>query len=823
MITMIANSRVKATAWAAVACFAACMASAAVAGPMTYHITAVSPRCGQRGTTVEVTMSGHCLERPQEVAFYKPGIKAIDLSCEQKPGEYGAPLKCKFVISAECPLGEHPFRVRTATQLTTVATFHVTPFPVVDENEGKPNANDSRDTAMAVAPNVTVRGRIGNSAAGDVDLYKVPAVAGQRLSVEVDSVWLTDQNQGQGEFDTAVRILDEEGRELAANDDSALHVQDPVVSVKLPRDGHAFVEIRRPIFTPRESAYCVHIGTNRRPLAAYPPGGPAGKPLAVKLLGDPLGDVDETIVVPEATGTFEYFGDAPSALLLRSSPFPNVLEDPDAAETVVAALPAALNGIIEKPGDVDAFRVTVKKGERYRVRAWASALGSPLDPGIRILPAASTATGPGKPEVTADDATLVDRDLFGMFAHGGSTLKDSLDPSVIWEAKNDGEYLIEMTDANRAGMPTAVYRIEVEPAPDAVHTFLNSTAFYWQECTRTSGLALPQGNRWTVNVSLPPGQGNTFNGELEFVAHGLPAGVRLVSPKVRGGEKLWPVQFVADATATPGAALITLEPRPTDPAKKIASSSQQNLPFCSHSGGDAWRTVRLDKYILAVTEPAPFSIDIEPPTAALVRGGELAIPVKITRREGFDEPVEFQLGWVPAGLTPEPKATIPSGESESVLRISAAGNAPLGKQPLVVTATTTEGLEHGWYLGAGRVRVSSEISSLTVAEPFVELAARPESIRRGEKKKFAWSVRHKSPFEGKASIRLLGLPKGVSVAGPAPEIDKDSKEIAFEIEATDEALMGAAGGLSCEVMVRAAGQEIRQRTGNGTLRIDPRL
>ena len=818
---MITNTRVMATVWAAVACCVACAPSAVVAGPMTYHITAVSPRVGQRGTTVEVTMSGHCLENPQEVAFYKPGIRAIDLSCDQKPGQYGAPLKCRFVIAADCPLGEHPFRVRTSTQLTTVATFHVTPFPVVDENEGKPNANDTLETAMAVAPNVTVRGRLGNGAAGDIDLYKVPAVAGQRLSVEVDSVWLTDQNQGQGEFDTAVRILDETGKQLAANDDSALHVQDPVVSVKLPRDGHAFVEVRRPIFTPRESTYCVHIGTNRRPLAAYPSGGPAGKPLAAKLLGDPLGDVDETIVGPEATGTFEYFGEAPSALVLRSSPFPNVLEEAATAETPVAGLPAALNGIIEKPGDVDAFRVSVKKGERYRVRVWAAALGSSLDPTIRILPIDAAAAG--KPELTADDSTLVDRDLFGMFAHGGSTLKDSLDPTVIWEPKADGDYCVEMTDVNGAGLPTAVYRIEIEPAPDAVHTFLNSTAFYWQECTRTSGLALPQGNRWTVNVSLPPGQGNTYTGELEFVAHGLPAGVRLVSPKVRGGEKLWPVQFVADATAAPGAALITLEARPTDPAKKIASSSQQNLPFCSHSGGDAWRTIRLDKYILAVTDAAPFSIDIQPPTAAIVRGGELAIPVKITRREGFNEPVEFQLGWVPAGLTPEPKVTIPSGESESVLRISAAGNAPLGNQPLVVTATTTEGLEHGWYLGAGRVRVSSEIASLTVAEPFVELAAKPESIRRGEKKRFAWSVKHKSAFEGKASVRLLGLPKGVSVAGPAPEIDKDSQELAFEVEATDEALMGAAGGLSCELTVRAAGQEIHQRTGNGTLRIDPRL
>jgi branched-subunit amino acid ABC-type transport system permease component len=50
-----------------------------------------------------------------------------------------------------------------------------------------------------------------------------------------------------------------------------------------------------------------------------------------------------------------------------------------------------------------------------------------------------------------------------------------------------------------------------------------------------------------------------------------------------------------------------------------------------------------------------------------------------------------------------------------------------------------------------------------------------------------------------------------------------SKEIAFDIKATDEALLGSVRGMSCEVIVHAGGQEIRQRTGNGTLRIDPGL
>ena len=110
-----------------------------------------------------------------------------------------------------------------------------------------------------------------------------------------------------------------------------------------------------------------------------------------------------------------------------------------------------------------------------------------------------------------------------------------------------------------------------------------------------------------------------------------------------------------------------------------------------------------------------------------------------------------------------------------------------------------------------------------IAEPYVELASQPESVRRGEKKQYVWSVQQKSPFEGTASVKLLGLPKGVTVVEPFPVLTNTSREIAFDIKATDEALLGSVRGMSCEVIVQAGGQEIRQRTGNGTLRIDPGL
>jgi hypothetical protein len=804
--------------------------ASAAAGAMLLHVETVSPRVGQRGTTVEITIQGICLKDPREVVFYRPGIKATEIQALPKVrfpsglahgGRIEEQIRCKFEIAPDCVPGEYPFRIRTATEITSLGTFHVSPFPAIDEDEKGYNTNDTLATALPVTPNVSVRGKMGPSNRGDVDLYRVPAVAGQRLSAEVDSVRIADIHYGGSEYDLSVRILDESGRELAANDDNPLHLQDPLVAARLPRNGFAFVEVRRSVFVPDNRDYCVHIGTNTRPLAAFPPGGPSGTTQAFTLIGDPLGDFGEKLAIPTTPGTFEHFGDAPSPLLLRSSPYPNVIEDTTDAVTRVEQLPVALNGRIDSRHEVDSYRVSVKQGDRLRIRVFAATLGSPIDPRLRVR-AVDKSGKPGAVELEADDAQLPDRDIFGTSFRSQGGLKDILDPSIIWEPRATGDYLIELEDPSGSAGPTAIYRIEVEPTSDAVHTLLTSTAFDWMECIRTSGLAVPQGNRWTVNVSLPRGQGSAYRGPLDLVALGLPAGVHLVSGRVPSGQKLWPVQFVADASTPPGSALITLEARPVDTSRAFQSQSQQRIPFINHPGGDAWRTVQLDRYVLAVTEPAPFSIEIKAPPVALVRGGELAIAVKITRREGFNDPVEFQCDWVSPGIAVQPTATIPAGETEAILRITGEPNAPLGPCPLVVTASTTRD-DLDAYLGTGRVRVSSEIVNLIVAEPFVDLASQPESIRRGERKKYAWTVKHKSPFEGNASVRLLGLPKGVAVVEPLPMLTKDSKEIAFLVEATDEALLGSVRGVTCELVVQAGGQEIRQRTGSGTLRIDPKL
>lgn len=794
--------------------------TSAIAGPQVHHIEATFPRCGQRGTTVEVVLQGTFLKDPKEIAFFRPGITAIEVSplppLPRQSVVHGGwiedQVRCKFVIAPDCPLGEHPFRLRTATELTMVSTFWVTPFEVVNDQESGHGRNDTIATAISVPRNVTVQAKMDSGRQADHDVYRISGKKGEHLSVELTSVWLTDRYYAESEFDLMVSILDAKGHELARNDDSALHVQDPIASVIVPADGDYFVDVRQRIYKGGHNTYYLaHIGTNLRPLAVFPAGGPKGQPLAAKLLGDPAGEIDRTIPMPAATGNYDYFEDAPSPLPMRVSDYANVLEDRAADETSVAQIPIALNGIIETPGDVDAYRLTVKKGDRYRVRVFARSLGTPLDPRISIRPANSD-----QPEIEGDDASHADRDLIGVST--AFHRKDLLDPSVIWEPKQDGEYTLSITDMRNAGDPTSVYRIEVEPTRDAIHTYLYAPVIDSAECPRLTTIAIPQGDRWTVTVLLGEGQGNSYKGALEITATGLPPGVQMIAPIVPAGQRSIPVQFIASADTPPQTAVIELQAQPADHSRRIESGSHQAFPFLSHSGGRAWHAVVVDRYILAVTESAPFTIELLPPQIPLSQSGELAMQVNLKRREGFDEPVDYQFDWIPPGVQAQPTVTIPAGESSSILRLFASTSAQPGTWKIAATATTTGG---SYYLGTGRQRNSTAFVDLTIAEPYIALKNKPSAVRRGDKSQIIWEVEHKKPFPGMADAVLLGLPKGVTIVEPAPQLKVGDKQLVFEVSASNDALLGQYKELTCEIIVRQAGQEIRQRTGKGILRVDP--
>ena len=793
------------------------ISTTAMAGPMIHHIEYVTPRAAQRGTTVEVILEGTYLKEAREALFFRPGIQCLEVT---PLPPYPAPrntihsgyvedrVRLKLAIAPDAPLGIHPFKLRTATELTTLSTFAVTAFPVVDEAEPKQGGNDTLATAKSITPNTTVLGRMDSGQMADIDIYRVPGNRGEHLSVEIDSVRLTERFYGGSEFDLMVRLLDSAGKQIATNDDSALHLQDPIVSTILPRDGDYYVEVKQRVYnTGTNTYYLAHIGTNSRPLISYPAGGPAGRALQAKLLGDPAGVIAKSIAMPKTEGDFDLFEGMPSALPMRVSPFENVLKQPGITEA--RALPVALNGIINEPGAIDHFRIPARKGERWRVRVFARAIGSPLDARLIIRREGSDAI-----EVEADDSSLDARGFYGMSAQ--IQRKEMMDPSLIWEPKQDGDYDLAISDMRGLGDPLSVYRVEIEPVRDEVNTFIAAKVIDSVECPRLTSIAVARGNRWTLNINIAEASGNRFKGEMELVATGLPAGVHMIAPRISAGAKQVQAQFIADADANPQVALIALTVKAVD-GTPLLSHSQQSFPFLNHSGGHAWNTVLVDKYALAVTEEAPFSFELVQPEIPISKNGELALKVRVARKPGFNEPLEFQCDWEPAGVQCEPTVTMVEGKSEALMHLNAGPNVKPGQWKMALTANTTGG---SYYLGAGRVRASTNFIDLNIADPYVELKNRASSVRRRGKAQIVWDVDNKKPFEGEAEAVLLGLPKGVTVVGK-PKLKFGDKSLVFEVAANDEALMGQYKELICEIVVKQSGQEIRQRSGKGILRVDP--
>ena len=233
------------------------------------------------------------------------------------------------------------------------------------------------------------------------------------------------------------------------------------------------------------------------------------------------------------------------------SPFPNVLEaepndTPEAASATAAALPVAFNGIIAKPGDVDCFRFKAKKGESFKFHAMAQALGSPLDPVIWVKPVGAK-TG------TAGQRAADSRPNQLGLAPAGGLNRETHDPVLEFTAPADGEYVLGVEDERGEGGADYVYRVEVRPETNAVHTYIAPEPENQFAPQLRQAIAIPAGNRTTVQVGVFA-TNRPFSGELELVGVNLPKGVTLHAPKITPGMTRVPVVFEAAEDAKPQAA-----------------------------------------------------------------------------------------------------------------------------------------------------------------------------------------------------------------------------------------------------------------------------
>ena len=736
----------------------------------------IAPQGGQIGTEVVVHFYGARIgQDPQEIVFYEPGITATEI----KPVDANH-FEAKLTIAPECRIGFHPVRIRTLTGLTRVRTFSVGTLKEV--NEAEPNSEFSAPQAVELG--VTVNGVVQSE---DVDYYAVEAKAGDRISAEIEGLRL-----GRTFFDPHIAILNKDRFELATSDDSALLSQDGIVSIIAPEDGKYIISARDSSFGGNASStYRLHIGKFPRPLAVLPAGGKPGETLDVVWLGDAAGDKPQQIVVPtdptQDKGLVyqDEHGAAPSPNVFRITDLENIAEvEPNNAydQATPAKAPAAFNGVIGEPGDVDHFRFAAAKGQVFDVHVYARRLRSPLDALARIRHVEGNYN-----QVAANDDTGGQPDSYFRFT-----------------APADGNYDIELHDHLRAGGPTFAYRIEVTPPKPKVDVTLAERS-RWV----ATKLELPRGNRTAFLVNAAR---RDFGGPLNILLDNLPAGVTMETPVMQANRGQVPVVLTAAADAPNATTLPNVVAQPTEEGKTAESSfSQRTWLVRGANNVEVWSHYA-DRAALAVTNEVPFKISIVQPKVPLVRGGSMQLKVVAERAEGFVDPISIYMLYNPPGVSSSRSITIAKDQTEALIPITANGSAALQAWDICVEGNANIN---------GRVLVATPLAKLEVKEPYVGLTFPKAAVEIGQEVDLPVAVSVNTPFEGTAQVSLVGLPAGVTTE--PVEITKDSKELKFHIKTTEKSPAGRHKTLLCNFSLMQDGEPIAHTIGTGELRIDKPL
>ncbi len=740
--------------------------------------SSTTPRGAQRGSELKVVLAGSRLADFESLIFATPGFtqKSVDKVENNR-------VELTLQVAPDTRLGNHLFRVRTRSGVSHGRQFFVGPFPVVEEKE----PNSEFDAAQATELNRTLEGVITNE---DVDYFKISAKKGQRISLEVEGLRL-----GYTIFDPYVAILDKDRFEKAFSDDTILFRQDGYCSFVAEYDGDYYVMVRDSSYRGGGNYYYrVHVGSFRRPDVVYPAGGRLGSTQKVRFIENDSAFEEEVKLPETAIEGYSLFSNtqepAPSGNVFRLVNFDNVLETEPNNELAKATVSdaktqsVAFNGVIDQPGDIDFFKLTLKKGQQLEVETFGQALGSPLDSVVNILNAK------GSNVANNDD--------------GGGRRR--LDSKFKVNVPEDGDYFLRITDHLERGGPNYVYRVEVinsEPvlAFSSPHYTVNDSHY-------RQFMAVPRGGRMVLLENIVR---SNVGGDFQFEAPGLPQGVKLVTQDLPKDYSSIPLMFEAAPDAPLGHAAVPVTLKSADPKVATIGSMRQEFDVV-RNGNVIYLTEIQDKLPIAVVEEAPFALEIEKPAVPLVNNGMLQVKVKAVRKEGFKAPIRVFMTWKPSGVSSLGEQTIPEGKDECYFQLDANANAPAGKWNFVVMGEADA--------GNGRVYNASPFCEITTAPAYLNAPAIPlVAVEKGQETVMVAKLEHLQPFEGEAVASITGVPDTIPVE-PA-KITKDTQEVSFTVKTDDKSPIGKQSNLFIRVEIPVPGGTTTHRIALGsTLRID---
>src|SRR5690606_13907814 len=221
------------------------------------------------------------------------------------------------------------------------------------------------------------------------------------------------------------------------------------------------------------------------------------------------------------------------------------------------------------------FKFAATKGQILYVRLHARTIGSPLDGIMRI------------------------NKLGGGNVGGNDDDQGRPDSFIRFQAPEDGEYVLEVTDHLERGADDFIYWVELLAPEGRV-----DLAFDEERQYEANLIDIPQGNRYAVTMRV--NRRDMGGDPLSFEWHDLPPGVSAEFFPLAGNYDQMPVLLHAAADAPLGHAMGRITCRKTEGDAPVPGVfSQRNWMIRGQNNRDMWNYMG-DKPVIAVTEAAPY-------------------------------------------------------------------------------------------------------------------------------------------------------------------------------------------------------------------------
>lgn len=599
------------------------------------HVSYIFPAGGQRGTEVSFKVGGHYLHEGCPFEMFGAGVTAssriertetiwfegplISQPASQRKEDYPKDYLGSVRIDDQASVGIREWRVNTSQGVTSPMKFVVGDLPEVVEKE-----IDGDPIPVGVQLPVTINGRIFPRE--DVDIWTFNAKAGERISCEVNAARIGSP------LDSRIEIRDPHGRVLTENVDE-LGI-DSFVQFVASESGQYECRIHDIAFGGLQH-YVYRLTIRKGPYlkSVYPLGGKRGDKVTLQLSGSDLPVSETTLVIPEDSGdqfiaSFPGIASNDVKLVAGTAPEyheaePNDDSDSPSPDAVSIQSGVVFNGRIDRPGDVDRFRISAEAGKTLLIEVLSSRLGTQLDSVLSIL--------------SSDEKQLkLNDDLSGGVP----------DSRIVWKVPDGDSFLVQIRDQfDQRGGPDFAYRITISEIQEQ----------HFELKLPVDTVNIEQGAESKLKIGIDRSFG--FKGEVELTADNLPDGVTAEPVRIAKNRQDAQLILKVSESAAPQVADLRIIGRAIDVDPPVT----REAAFAASPGDPP-----IAGLTLGVAIKTPFRIYAPFETRYASRGTTYTRHYLIDRGD-FEGPIEIE----PAdrqvrhlqGVTGE-KIVVPPGESE---------------------------------------------------------------------------------------------------------------------------------------------------------------